>query len=145
MELEAQQGYQNKAVVGGIRQFATFWVGQAREEVVDEQDAVLIEQIAEVLADYGSLSGPEARQKTLDGLFEQLNKREIRVAELQPEKAETAVSAPLPQKQARPSQPQNQQTKQEPQQDEFASSAEPQPEPKPKRYPVPPLIGTAHV
>ena len=26
LELEKLQGYQNKAVVGGIRQFAVFWV-----------------------------------------------------------------------------------------------------------------------
>ena len=30
LDLEVQQGYQNKAVVGGIRQFALFWVEQAR-------------------------------------------------------------------------------------------------------------------
>ena len=38
LDLEASQGYKNKAVVGGIRQFATFWVGQARDEAVDEMD-----------------------------------------------------------------------------------------------------------
>ena len=43
LDLEAQQGYQNKAVVGGIRQFATFWVGQAREEAIDEQDGAFID------------------------------------------------------------------------------------------------------
>ena len=63
LNLEAQQGYQNKAVVGGIRQFATFWVGQAREEAVDEADRALVEQVAEVLMDYGRLPGKEARQK----------------------------------------------------------------------------------
>lgn len=95
LELEAQQGYQNKAVVGGIRQFATFWVGQAREEAVDEQDSVLIEQVADVLADYGSLPGPEARQRALDGLFEHISRRELRVAEMEPVQ-ETAVSTPPP-------------------------------------------------
>ena len=45
LKLEADQGYQNKAVVGGIRQFSAFWVGQARDEAVDEADRVLIEQI----------------------------------------------------------------------------------------------------
>ncbi len=38
LELEKQQGYQNKAVVGGIRQFAVFWVSQANEEAADEGD-----------------------------------------------------------------------------------------------------------
>ena len=38
LDLEAQQGYQNKAVVGGIRQFAVFWVEQARADAADEHD-----------------------------------------------------------------------------------------------------------
>ncbi len=46
LELEAQQGYQDKAVVGGIRQFAVYWVGQAREEAQDEADRALVEQVA---------------------------------------------------------------------------------------------------
>ena len=134
LELEAQQGYQNKAVVGGIRQFATFWVGQAREEAVDEQDAVLIEQIAEVLSDYGTLPGPEARQKVLDGLFDQLNKRELRVAKLQPEKADTAVSKPPQKRQQKPPHAQNRQ----PQQQKTEAKQKSEPPPKPKREPVPP-------
>jgi len=32
LDLERQQNYQNKAVVGGIRQFAAFWVSLANEE-----------------------------------------------------------------------------------------------------------------
>ena len=41
LELEKQQGYQNKAVVGGIRQFAVYWISQAREEAADEADLAL--------------------------------------------------------------------------------------------------------
>ena len=84
LDLEAQQGYQNKAVVGGIRQFATFWVGQAEEEAIDEQDRAFIEQVAEVLSDYGRLPGPEARAKALDNLNVRLKQREERVAALAP-------------------------------------------------------------
>ncbi|HIP71429.1 MAG TPA: ATP-dependent DNA helicase RecG, partial [Anaerolineae bacterium] len=84
LDLEAQQGYQNKAVVGGIRQFATFWVGQAQEEAIDEQDRAFIEQVAEVLSDYGRLPGPEARKKALDNLNVRLKQREERVAALAP-------------------------------------------------------------
>jgi hypothetical protein len=39
LELEAKQGYKNTAVVGGIRQFATFWVGQARAEAASAEAA----------------------------------------------------------------------------------------------------------
>ena len=79
LDLEAQQGYQNKAVVGGIRQFAVFWVDQAREEAVDEADKAFIEQTSEVLMDYGNLPGVEARQKSADALITSLQKRKERL------------------------------------------------------------------
>lgn len=78
--LEAQQNYQDKAVVGGIRQFAAYWVGQAREEAVDEADRALVEQIAEVLSDYAKLPGKDARKKAVDGLLKSLERRKERLA-----------------------------------------------------------------
>lgn len=78
LELEAQQGYQNRAVVGGIRQFAVYWVGQAREEVKDEADRALVEQVAELLMDYARLPGVEARAKAINSLMASLERRESR-------------------------------------------------------------------
>ena len=82
LNLEAQQGYHNKAVVGGIRQFVNFWVTKARAEAVDEIDRALVEQVAEVLQDYARLSGVEARAKAVNTLQEKLQKRKERVAHL---------------------------------------------------------------
>lgn len=79
LELEAEQGYQNKAVVGGIRQFATFWVSQARQEAADEADLALVEQVAEVLMDYARLPGVEARATAVDRLLTSLQRRQARV------------------------------------------------------------------
>ena len=78
--LEAQQNYQDKAVVGGIRQFAAYWVGQAREEAVDEADRALVEQVAEVLTGYGKLPGVDARKKAIDRLLPSLERRKERLA-----------------------------------------------------------------
>lgn len=89
LDLEASQGYKNKAVVGGIRQFATFWVGQAREVAASEMDKALVEQVAEVLADYGRLPGTEARAKAIEQLQSKLKQRR------QPEPAQTET-APQP-------------------------------------------------
>ncbi|MCZ7670273.1 MAG: hypothetical protein M5U34_25470 [Chloroflexi bacterium] len=97
LNLEAEQGYQNKAVVGGIRQFALFWVEQAREEAVDEADRILVEQTAELLMDYSSLPGVEARQKSLARLNERLKKRKERIGE-----AARKPAAPPPAKTNRP-------------------------------------------
>ncbi|MCB8943856.1 MAG: ATP-dependent DNA helicase RecG [Ardenticatenaceae bacterium] len=81
LDLEAKQGYQNKAVVGGIRQFAVYWVEQARGETVDEADKAFVEQMAETLMDYGRLPGAEARAKTIDALIESLKRRQDRVGD----------------------------------------------------------------
>jgi ATP-dependent DNA helicase RecG len=78
LSLEAQQGYQNKAVVGGIRQFATFWVEQARAEVADEADMALVEQVTEVLMEYGRLPGVEARATAIESLMGRLRARQQR-------------------------------------------------------------------
>lgn len=78
--LEKEQGYQNKAVVGGIRQFATFWVTQARQESQNEADEAFIEQTAELLSDYARLPGKEARATAVEGLLDKLAVREERVA-----------------------------------------------------------------
>lgn len=78
LELEKQQGYQNKAVVGGIRQFAVFWVSQANEEAVDEADSALAEQVSEVLMEYGRLPGTEARAKAVASLLATIERRRAR-------------------------------------------------------------------
>jgi ATP-dependent DNA helicase RecG len=84
LELEKQQGYQNKAVVGGIGQFAAFWVSQAREEAADEADLALAEQVSQVLTDYHRLSGGEARARAIDSLMSNIERRrERRPAEAQ--------------------------------------------------------------
>ncbi|MFN2135501.1 MAG: hypothetical protein ACK2UK_06070, partial [Candidatus Promineifilaceae bacterium] len=79
LRLEAEQNYQDKAVVGGIRQFAVFWVGQARDEIDDEADLALAEQIGELLSRYGKLPGTEARREAINGLLQRLEKRKERV------------------------------------------------------------------
>ena len=93
LELEKQQGYQNKAVVGGIRQFAVFWISQAQEEATSEADLALAEQISQVLMDYNQLSGSQARAKAIDSLFQNLERRKAR----QPA-AETPSSTPSPER-----------------------------------------------
>jgi ATP-dependent DNA helicase RecG len=75
LELEKQQGFQNKAVVGGIRQFAVFWVTQATDEAADESDLALAEQVSEVLMDYNRLPGVEARGKAIEGLLASIDRR----------------------------------------------------------------------
>ena len=78
IELEAKQGYKNKAVVGGIRQFAIFWAEQAREESADEGDHFFIDLVSEMLANYHRLPGTEARAQMLTTLLTKLKERNKR-------------------------------------------------------------------
>jgi ATP-dependent DNA helicase RecG len=123
LDLEASQGYKNKAVVGGIRQFATFWVGQAREAAVSEMDKVLVEQVAEVLADYGRLPGTEARAKVIEQLQAKLQQRQAQEPAATP--AQTAPPPPQPRPERRP----------EPQ--AVASTPPPPPKARPQAPPAP--------
>lgn len=79
LQLEAQQGFQNKAVVGGMRQLATFWVTQAREEAVDEADLILVEQTAEALIGYDRLPGVPKRAELVENLLQRIDAREQRI------------------------------------------------------------------
>ncbi len=94
IELESKQGYKDKAVVGGIGQFAAFWVSQAREEAVSEADLALIEQIAESLSSYSRLPGTEARANAMDLLLRKIAAQADRLKESQPPKVEPVKSDP---------------------------------------------------
>lgn len=85
LDLEVKQGYRNKAVVGGIRQFSNYWIDQARQEAVDEADKALVEQIGESLSEYGRLPGKEARAKVIDAMLSRLHRREERLDTSPPE------------------------------------------------------------
>ena len=100
LDLETQQGFQDKAVVGGIRQFAAYWVNQAREEAADEADLALVEQIADALSSYSSLPGREARESTLELLQQKIKAREKRLEEIKI--SEKKVEKPVEPRPAKP-------------------------------------------
>lgn len=102
LKLESQQGYQNKAVVGGIRQFANFWVSQAREEAVDQADLALVEQVAEVLASYSRLPGQEARAKAITTLMDKLGVRRQRLGQAAAASPPAAQPAAAPARREKP-------------------------------------------
>jgi ATP-dependent DNA helicase RecG len=132
IDLETKQGFKDKAVVGGIRQFAAYWVGEAREEAADEAELALIEQIAELLMGYSRLPGPEARAKAIDTLREKLRSGKERLREAAPEKT-TAQPPPQEPEQAVPKQP-----RPEPPKEVARKTVEEAPRPEPaKELPTP--------
>lgn len=124
--MEASQGFQNKAVVGGIRQFATFWVEQAREAAGSEADRALVEQIAEMLSEYGRLPGTEARAKSIETLQ----------TKVQQQLAKAKPATPPPAKQAPP--PPSKPDKPAPQLQKTSPPPKYSPPPPPKKKAPPP-------
>lgn len=135
IDLETKQGFQDKAVVGGIRQFAAYWVGEAREEAADEAELALVEQIAELLMGYSRLPGTEARAKAMDTLRQKLQARRERLQETAPDAPETAAPPPPQQAQLEaPKQPEPAPPKERP---ERAVDKAPRPEPAKEPPPEP--------
>ena len=96
LNLEVQQGYQNKAVVGGIRQFISFWISQAEEEAVDEVDRAFIAQTADALSEYATLPGKMARSNLVQRILEKLADRDERITHLETTLTPAANTIPPP-------------------------------------------------
>jgi ATP-dependent DNA helicase RecG len=103
LQLEKKQGFENRAVVGGIRQFATYWVDKAREEAIDETDRALVEQVAEVLHEYGRMPGHDARATAVQSILDGLARREERLGDQLP--PPPPKKSPPPPKQAAKKEP----------------------------------------
>jgi ATP-dependent DNA helicase RecG len=72
LELERQGGFKNRAVIGGIERYIPTWIQDARAQAGTEREKALVEQIAQLLTDYGKLPGPEARAKLIRSIRERL-------------------------------------------------------------------------
>lgn len=68
--LEAEQGYSNRAVIGGFERLVPTWEAEARAENLPED---LIQVIAERLRNYNTLS-PSSRQEALHGLWRRIQR-----------------------------------------------------------------------
>lgn len=98
-KLEAQKGFDNHAVIGGLERMLGPWEAEARAEAVSEP---LIELITLRLRDYGRLS-PASRQEVIQGILKRIQQEgeeailliEEELAEMSRAKAE-AASEPIP-------------------------------------------------
>lgn len=69
-KLEAERGYDNRAVVGGLEKLATSWEAEARADALPEE---LLQAIVSRLRDYHRLSEP-SRQEALQGLWKRIQR-----------------------------------------------------------------------
>jgi ATP-dependent DNA helicase RecG len=87
-KLEAERGYDNHAVLGGLDRILDFWVSDARMEGVSED---LIQIIIARLHDYPRLT-PQSRAEVLDGLWRRVQRETS--GQLGPEAEGTPEPAP---------------------------------------------------
>jgi ATP-dependent DNA helicase RecG len=112
LELERQGGYRNRAVIGGVERYIPVWIEEARAQAGTETEKALVEQIGDLLVDYGRLPGPSARGKLVDAIRERLDRAIAASLPSQPAPAaedesaallaEEAVEEPAPARQEAP-------------------------------------------
>ncbi len=96
LALEAQRGFDDGAVVGGLAKMLTPWEAEARADGLPED---LVQAVLSRLRDYGRLS-PKSRAEMLRGLWQRLRRT---FPEVPPWEALTgAVATPLPAKEPQP-------------------------------------------
>ena len=100
LTLEQEQGYRNRAVIGGLEKFAPFWREEARRETKGPEHARLIEEVVALLQSYPTLEGRGARARAVEEMLARLAQKPRRVKEEPPEKEE--VVAPKPKKEEPP-------------------------------------------
>jgi ATP-dependent DNA helicase RecG len=69
--LEKEQGYRDRAVIGGLARFLTYWAKEARAEAELALPPLPVAEVVSALGDYASLPA-ETRRETVDRLLEGL-------------------------------------------------------------------------
>jgi ATP-dependent DNA helicase RecG len=92
-KLEAERGYDNHAVLGGLERILDRWEAEARMEELPED---LIQAVLERLRDYPRLV-EKSRAEALDGLWRRIQREMGGTAPLEPEPRHEAKEETLPQ------------------------------------------------
>ena len=142
-KLEAERGYDNRAVMGGLSRMLESWEAEGRQDGLPEE---LIAAVLSRLRDYNRLS-PASRQEVLQGLWSRVQS-EVDAAPLpetrQPEPAKTHEPAPeetapaIQEEEKIPEQPAEHPAPEHPEQTAAADQQPQEPEIKPEPEPESP-------
>ncbi|MBC8264900.1 MAG: ATP-dependent DNA helicase RecG, partial [Anaerolineales bacterium] len=99
LALEQEQGYRNRAVIGGLDRFAPFWHEEARQETAGLDIARSVEEIVALLQSYQTLEDRGAREMVVAQILAKLEQKPRRVDET-PEKKEEAIAPKAPKEEA---------------------------------------------
>ncbi len=92
LALEKEQGYRNRAVIGGLDKFATPWRQEALQEAPESAD--LVEEIAALLRGYPALEDRRAREEAIERILSWVGQRQPRGPEAPPRGAEEPKGPP---------------------------------------------------
>jgi ATP-dependent DNA helicase RecG len=150
LKLEKQNGYNNKAVIGGLQAYAPNWADTARKEGQRPEQQALVEELLRVMADYETNENAQQRGVLAQYMLDRITRR----AEPRPEyKVEIPQAVAQPQYQEPPSNLEDAFEPEEPAQRapreerrrETPPSAPSQPAGKPRRRKRPPIdVAEAH-
>jgi len=136
-KLEADRGYDNKAVMGGLARMLDAWVAEARADSLPEE---IIQTVSSRLKDYDRLS-ETSRKETLYGLWNRI-KREFGESDLpaviKPKVAPSPKVTPPPQVQEPPAVPKPVEAAPQPEAESLPQEPEITPEPSPEPRPEEP-------
>ncbi len=91
LALEQEQGYRNRAVIGGLERFAPFWHEEARQEAEGPEHARLVEEVVVLLQNYPTLEGHGARTRAVEKMLARLGQKPRRLKEEPPGKEEAVA------------------------------------------------------
>ncbi len=89
LTLEQEQGYRNRAVIGGLAKFTSFWREEAlQEEGEGRERAHLVEEIVALLQNYPALEDRRARERVVEEILTRLGQEPKGMKAEPPEKKE---------------------------------------------------------
>jgi len=101
LTLEQEQGYRNRAVIGGLDRFASFWHEEAHQETKGLDIARSVEEIVALLQSYPTLEERGAREMVVAQILAKLEQKPRKVDEpSELEEKEEAIAEEAPQKEA---------------------------------------------
>lgn len=72
LQLEKEQGYRNRAVIGGLEKLINNWQVEARWQVTIPEHQVLVDEIVHLLNDYPALTETGARAQVIEQILRKL-------------------------------------------------------------------------
>ena len=72
LQLEKEQGYRNRAVIGGLEKFIANWYDKARREAASQDSRSLVDEIVDLLKNYTTITETAVRAQVIEQVLRKL-------------------------------------------------------------------------